>query len=133
MKVCPVCKARVFDDMVQCFGCLHRFEEDGAPPETVSSGSVSSEPARSHSAPSEAVPSETLSSEMPSRPVSSESAPSDASFRDEQPVCAAAPVAEATIVPDAEGGASIRIEIRLAGLETCIRRPRHGKMPAGVT
>ena len=26
MKVCPVCKARVFDDMDTCYGCLHRFD-----------------------------------------------------------------------------------------------------------
>lgn len=25
MKVCPVCKARCFDDMEVCYGCLHRF------------------------------------------------------------------------------------------------------------
>lgn len=25
MKVCPVCKARCFDDMTVCYGCMHRF------------------------------------------------------------------------------------------------------------
>ncbi|WP_297153391.1 hypothetical protein [uncultured Ellagibacter sp.] len=30
MKVCPVCKARVFDDMDTCYGCLHRFESSAA-------------------------------------------------------------------------------------------------------
>lgn len=25
MKECPSCKARCFDDMEVCFGCLHRF------------------------------------------------------------------------------------------------------------
>ena len=28
MKTCPVCKARCFDDMEVCFGCMYRFEED---------------------------------------------------------------------------------------------------------
>lgn len=28
MKQCPVCKARCFDDMEICYGCLHRFEEE---------------------------------------------------------------------------------------------------------
>lgn len=27
MKICPVCKARCFDDMDICYGCLHRFTE----------------------------------------------------------------------------------------------------------
>ena len=27
MKTCPVCKARCFDDMDICYGCMHRFEE----------------------------------------------------------------------------------------------------------
>lgn len=27
MKTCPVCKARCFDDMEICYGCMHRFEE----------------------------------------------------------------------------------------------------------
>lgn len=26
MKTCPVCKARCFDDMEICFGCMHRFD-----------------------------------------------------------------------------------------------------------
>ena len=30
MKVCPVCKARVFDDMDTCYGCLHRFDSSDA-------------------------------------------------------------------------------------------------------
>lgn len=28
MKTCPVCKARCFDDMEICYGCLHRFGKD---------------------------------------------------------------------------------------------------------
>ena len=28
MKTCPVCKARCFDDMEICYGCMHRFEDD---------------------------------------------------------------------------------------------------------
>lgn len=27
MKTCPICKARCFDDMEICYGCMHRFEE----------------------------------------------------------------------------------------------------------
>lgn len=27
MKTCPVCKARCFDDMEVCFGCMHRFKD----------------------------------------------------------------------------------------------------------
>ena len=27
MKSCPVCKARCFDDMEICYGCMHRFDE----------------------------------------------------------------------------------------------------------
>ncbi|MDO4400079.1 MAG: hypothetical protein Q4D27_03905 [Coriobacteriia bacterium] len=30
MKTCPVCKARCFDDMEICYGCMHRFEDDAA-------------------------------------------------------------------------------------------------------
>ncbi len=30
MKVCPVCKARVFDDMDTCYGCLYRFDSSRA-------------------------------------------------------------------------------------------------------
>ena len=30
MKVCPVCKARVFGDMDTCYGCLHRFDSSDA-------------------------------------------------------------------------------------------------------
>ena len=30
MKACPVCKARVFDDMDTCYGCLHRFDSPDA-------------------------------------------------------------------------------------------------------
>jgi hypothetical protein len=30
MKTCPVCKARCFDDMEICYGCMHRFEEEAA-------------------------------------------------------------------------------------------------------
>lgn len=29
MKTCPVCKARCFDDMEVCYGCLYRFRENG--------------------------------------------------------------------------------------------------------
>lgn len=25
MKVCPICKARCFDDMEKCYGCMHLF------------------------------------------------------------------------------------------------------------
>ena len=32
MKTCPVCAAKAFDDADVCFGCLHRFEKDGAVP-----------------------------------------------------------------------------------------------------
>ena len=28
MKSCPVCKARCFDDMEICYGCMHRFEQE---------------------------------------------------------------------------------------------------------
>lgn len=27
MRTCPVCKARCFDDMEVCYGCMHRFSE----------------------------------------------------------------------------------------------------------
>lgn len=30
MKSCPVCEATTFDDMEICYGCLHRFGEDGS-------------------------------------------------------------------------------------------------------
>ncbi|MEG0477097.1 MAG: hypothetical protein RR572_05460 [Raoultibacter sp.] len=30
MKTCPICKARCFDDMEICYGCMHQFEV--APP-----------------------------------------------------------------------------------------------------
>ena len=30
MKTCPVCKARCFDDMDTCFGCLQDFRRKGA-------------------------------------------------------------------------------------------------------
>ena len=29
MKVCPICKARCFDDMERCFGCMHIFDSKG--------------------------------------------------------------------------------------------------------
>ena len=32
MKTCPICKARCFDDMEVCYGCMHRFAEDEAAP-----------------------------------------------------------------------------------------------------
>ena len=35
MKTCPVCKARCFDDMEICYGCMHRFEDIGPAPGTV--------------------------------------------------------------------------------------------------
>lgn len=28
MKVCPICKARTFEDMEICYNCLHKFEDD---------------------------------------------------------------------------------------------------------
>lgn len=28
MKVCPVCKARAFDDADVCYGCLYSYKED---------------------------------------------------------------------------------------------------------
>ena len=28
MKTCPICKARCFDDMEICYGCMHRFETE---------------------------------------------------------------------------------------------------------
>lgn len=28
MKVCPVCRAKAFDDAEVCYGCLHRFGRD---------------------------------------------------------------------------------------------------------
>ena len=28
MKVCPICKNNVFDDMDTCFNCLHRFGDE---------------------------------------------------------------------------------------------------------
>lgn len=28
MKVCPVCKSNVFDDMDTCYNCLHKFDEE---------------------------------------------------------------------------------------------------------
>lgn len=31
MKICPICKARCFEDMEICYGCMHRFEaEEGS-------------------------------------------------------------------------------------------------------
>ncbi|MEG1397894.1 MAG: hypothetical protein RSC47_04500 [Raoultibacter sp.] len=30
MKTCPICKARCFDDMKICYGCMHQFEAAGA-------------------------------------------------------------------------------------------------------
>lgn len=30
MKTCPICKARCFDDMETCYGCMHRFADDEA-------------------------------------------------------------------------------------------------------
>lgn len=32
MKTCPICKAKVFEDMDVCYGCLHSFKENGANP-----------------------------------------------------------------------------------------------------
>ena len=26
MKICPICKARCFDDMEICYGCMHQFD-----------------------------------------------------------------------------------------------------------
>lgn len=30
MKVCPVCKAKAFDDAAICYGCLYRFDRGGS-------------------------------------------------------------------------------------------------------
>lgn len=30
MKTCPICKARCFNDMETCYGCMHRFVDDEA-------------------------------------------------------------------------------------------------------
>lgn len=32
MKTCPICKARCFDDMEICYGCMHHFAEEPAMP-----------------------------------------------------------------------------------------------------
>lgn len=32
MKTCPICKARCFDDMVICYGCMYRFDVKGGEP-----------------------------------------------------------------------------------------------------
>lgn len=52
MKTCPVCKARCFDDMEICYGCMHRFDEvarepgsPGRAPDTARPGQ-GGEPAR---------------------------------------------------------------------------------------
>ena len=37
MKICPVCKARCFDDMQVCYGCMHRFDQDAQAKESQSS------------------------------------------------------------------------------------------------
>ena len=29
MKTCPVCGARAFDDAAVCYGCMHRFADEG--------------------------------------------------------------------------------------------------------
>ena len=26
MKICPICEAKVFEDMATCFNCMHRFD-----------------------------------------------------------------------------------------------------------
>lgn len=31
MKMCPVCRARTFDDAEVCYGCLHRFADEKMP------------------------------------------------------------------------------------------------------
>ena len=31
MRKCPICGARLFDDMSVCYGCLHRFDEEASP------------------------------------------------------------------------------------------------------
>ena len=145
MKVCPVCKARVFDDMEQCFGCLHRFEGEGAvlaPEEQVRL----SEPAvrKPHE---EQIGEEAhirraghaaaLQSTQPSaeRPACDKAAPAANERRAERPYAeGSAPVAEALVVPDPEGGASIRIEIRLSGLEACMQKhPQRASASAGAS
>ena len=30
MKTCPICHAVAFDDASTCFGCMHRFEQEGS-------------------------------------------------------------------------------------------------------
>lgn len=30
MKVCPICKARCFDDMERCYGCMHLFDVENS-------------------------------------------------------------------------------------------------------
>ncbi len=51
MKTCPVCKARCFDDMPVCYGCLHDFEraffEDNLPEEAVQPRSAREAPSTS--------------------------------------------------------------------------------------
>ena len=32
MKKCPICNSLAFDDAAMCFGCLHPFGGNGAPP-----------------------------------------------------------------------------------------------------
>lgn len=44
MKTCPICKARCFDDMEICYGCLHRFDARPQAPASVSAASRQSEP-----------------------------------------------------------------------------------------
>jgi len=50
MKICPICGARCFEDMETCYGCLHRFDEEGpfplelSLPEEISLQDMSAEP-----------------------------------------------------------------------------------------
>lgn len=46
MKTCPICKARCFDDMEICYGCMHRFADD----ELMSSGYVGGGDGEPHAA-----------------------------------------------------------------------------------
>ena len=40
MKICPVCKAKAFDDAAVCYGCLYRFDRDGPTPSDRGGGRV---------------------------------------------------------------------------------------------
>ncbi len=46
MKICPVCKSTLFDDMDVCYGCMHRFEGEDGLPEEARSVSLEGSPRR---------------------------------------------------------------------------------------